>query len=117
MLPFRLWWPRRGVWGGGYYPPPYPPPEGILDPEDILVIDPHQITAVEMICEPLEVSGKSALLQCGADGAGWVAQATFVESGDTVTLSADYVSGDLHLLTRDSWPPETYGKCVIDQKG
>ncbi len=102
---------EQAVLGGGYRQPPEGTPEGSI------VISPRRIVGTEMRCTPFEVSGPTALLECGAVDVEWTARATFVESGGTLTFWADFVSGDLHLLMIDSWPPETYGKCVFDEKG
>ncbi len=108
---------QAAVYVGGDYPPPYPPAEEIRDPEDIIIIDEYEITAVEMICKPLQVDGQTALMKCHAEDANWIERATFIESGRTLTFSSKVISGDLDKIGSDTWGPDTYNICTFDEKG
>ena len=74
---------------------------------DILLIDRHQITSLEMICKPLEVTGQKALIKCVAEGTVWTAPATFIEVDDKLFFSG-------RLSEADSELTDTLNKCVID---
>ncbi len=74
---------------------------------DILLIDRHQITSIEMVCKPLEVTGQKALIECVAEGTVWTAPATFVEADDGLLFSGRLSEAGLVLT-------DTFSKCVID---